>query len=145
GTAGDRRRQRRGLLPVAGDLGRDDDGTDRGVMVLLRRALGLAFVVVLASALTLSVLVYHKAFTPVVWVTLRADHTGMQLSDGAEVKLRGVAVGEVRQISADGDRATLRLALDPVAAGQIPSNVAARLLPKTLFGERYVAFVIPSP
>jgi phospholipid/cholesterol/gamma-HCH transport system substrate-binding protein len=111
----------------------------------MRRLLGLAFVVALAGALTLSVLVYRKAFTPAVRVTLRTDHTGLQLSDGAEVKLRGVVVGEVRQISADGTGATLRLALDPSAAGQIPSNVAARLLPKTLFGERYVAFVVPSP
>jgi phospholipid/cholesterol/gamma-HCH transport system substrate-binding protein len=111
---------------------------------MFRRILGLAFVVVLAGALSLSVLAYRKAFTPVTWVTLRADHTGMQLNDGAEVKLRGVPVGEVRQISADGGGATLRLALEPAGARQMPENVTARLLPKTLFGERYVALVPPA-
>jgi phospholipid/cholesterol/gamma-HCH transport system substrate-binding protein len=107
------------------------------------RLLGLAFVVLLLAALSMSVLAYRKAFTPVDWVTLRTDHTGLQLSPGADVKVRGVLVGEVRSVSSDGTAATLRLALDPAAIGQIPSNVAARLLPKTLFGERYVALVPP--
>jgi phospholipid/cholesterol/gamma-HCH transport system substrate-binding protein len=108
-----------------------------------RRLLGIAFVVLLVAAMSLSVLSYRKAFTPVVWVTLRADHTGLQLGDGAEVKLRGVVVGEVRQVSADGQRATLRLALDPAQVSRIPAGVTARLLPKTLFGERYVALQVP--
>ena len=104
-----------------------------------KRLLGIAFIVLLLGATSLSVLSYRKAFTPVVRVTLRTDHTGLQLNEGADVKLRGVLVGEVRQISADGQRATLRLALDPAQARLIPADVTARLLPKTLFGERYVA------
>jgi phospholipid/cholesterol/gamma-HCH transport system substrate-binding protein len=112
--------------------------------VAVRRLLGLAFVVLLLAATSMSVLSYRKAFTPVTWVTLRTDHTGLQLNEGAEVKLRGVVVGEVRQISADGQRATLRLALDPGQVSQIPGNVTARLLPKTLFGERYVALQAPA-
>ncbi|HEX6498666.1 MAG TPA: MCE family protein [Micromonosporaceae bacterium] len=111
---------------------------------IARRLLGLGFVVALAAALSLSVLTYRKAFTPVEWVTLHASHTGMQLNEGAEVKMRGVVVGEVRSISADGHNATLRLALDPKAAALIPANVTARLLPKTLFGEKYVALVPPA-
>jgi phospholipid/cholesterol/gamma-HCH transport system substrate-binding protein len=106
--------------------------------------LGLAFVLLLGAALSLSVLTYRKAFTPVAWVTLRTDHTGLQLSPGADVKLRGVLVGEVRDVSSDGSAATLRLALDPAAIDQIPANVTARLLPKTLFGERYVALTEPA-
>jgi phospholipid/cholesterol/gamma-HCH transport system substrate-binding protein len=108
-----------------------------------KRVLGIAFVLLLIGALSLSVLQYRKAFTPVTWVSLETDHTGLQLNDGAEVKLRGVPVGEVRHISADGQRATLRLALDPAQVSRIPANVTARLLPKTLFGERYVALQVP--
>jgi phospholipid/cholesterol/gamma-HCH transport system substrate-binding protein len=108
------------------------------------RLLGLCFVVLLLASLTMSVLAYRKAFTPVAWVTLRADHTGLQLSPGADVKLRGVPVGEVRSVTADGSAATLRLALDPAQLSQIPADVTARLLPKTLFGERYVELVPPS-
>ncbi|MEV0274066.1 MCE family protein [Hamadaea sp. NPDC050747] len=105
------------------------------------RLLGLGFVVVLAGSLTLSVLVYRKAFTPVDWVTLRTDHTGLQLSTGAEVKLLGVQVGEVREITANGASAELRLAIDPDQIARIPADVSARLLPKTLFGERYVELI----
>src|SRR6185369_1380195 len=119
------------LLPVAGDLGSHDDGADRGVT--MKRLLGFTFVLLLSAAVGMSVLTYRKAFTPVTWVTLTADHTGLQLNDGAEVKLHGVEVGEVRSIASDGQRATLRLALNPRQAALIPSNVTASMLPKTLF------------
>lgn len=105
----------------------------------MKRLLGLAFVVALAAAMTLSVLTYRKAFTPVTWVTLRTDRIGLQLSEGADVKLRGVIVGEVREVATNGDGAFLRLALDPDQP--VPSTVVARLLPKTLFGEKYVELV----
>lgn len=108
-----------------------------------RRLRGLAFVVVILAAMSLSVLAYRKAFTPATWVTLHASRAGLQLSAGADVKVRGAIVGDVREITADGSGAALRLALDPAAAGGIPANVVARLLPKTLFGERYVDLVPP--
>jgi phospholipid/cholesterol/gamma-HCH transport system substrate-binding protein len=110
----------------------------------MKRLFGVAFVLLLAAAVSLSVLTYRKAFTSVTWVTLTADHTGLQLNDGADVKLRGVVVGDVRSIVTDGRQATLRLALDPRQAKLIPSNVTARMLPKTLFGERYVALQVPT-
>jgi phospholipid/cholesterol/gamma-HCH transport system substrate-binding protein len=109
-----------------------------------RRVLGIVFVLVLGTALSLAVVQYRKVFTPVAWVTLYTSQTGMQLNPGAEVKLRGVPVGEVREISSDGSRARLTLALDPVLIRQVPAEVTARLLPKTLFGERYVALVPPT-
>jgi phospholipid/cholesterol/gamma-HCH transport system substrate-binding protein len=109
------------------------------------RLRGLAFLVFLAGLLTLSVLAYGKAFTPVTWVTVRTDHTGMQLGRGADVKVRGVVIGDVREITADGAGASLRLALDPAMTPGIPATVTARLVPKTLFGEKYVDLVAPSP
>jgi phospholipid/cholesterol/gamma-HCH transport system substrate-binding protein len=111
------------------------------VNAMRQRWLGAGFVLVLVSLLALSVLVYRKAFTPVAWVTLHTSHAGMQLSPGADVKLRGVIIGDVRTITADGGNATLRLALDPAQIGLVPADVTARLLPKTLFGERYVELV----
>lgn len=105
------------------------------------RILGIAFVILLVAALTASVLQYRKVFTPATWVTLDAERAGMQLSPGADVKLRGVVVGDVRSVDSDGAGARLRLALDPALARQVPADVTARLLPKTLFGERYVALI----
>ncbi|MFG3601461.1 MCE family protein [Micromonospora chersina] len=108
------------------------------------RALGIVFIAALIAALTASVLQYRKAFTPVDWVTLHADRAGLQLLEGADVKVRGVVVGDVRSIRSDGGGAIIRLALDPAATERIPADVTARLLPKTLFGERYVELV-PAP
>ncbi|MFC4147372.1 MCE family protein [Micromonospora mangrovi] len=108
------------------------------------RILGIVFIAVLATALTASVLQYRKAFTPVAWVTLHAGRSGLQLTPGADVKVRGVVVGEVRSVGSDGTGATLRLALDPATTPRIPADVTARLLPKTLFGERYVELVPPA-
>ncbi|WP_319460244.1 MCE family protein [Micromonospora sp. RTP1Z1] len=107
------------------------------------RILGILFIAVLAAALTASVLQYRKAFTPVERVTLRADRAGLQLLEGADVKVRGVVVGDVRTVRSDGGGAVIGLALDPASTGRIPADVSARLLPKTLFGERYVELVPP--
>ncbi|HCT77854.1 MAG TPA: mammalian cell entry protein [Micromonosporaceae bacterium] len=106
-----------------------------------QRFLGAGFIIILIGLLTVSVLVYRKAFTPVDWVTLRTSHAGMQLSEGADVKYRGVIVGDVREISADGSAAVLKLALNPALIANVPADVKARLLPKTLFGERYVELI----
>jgi virulence factor Mce-like protein len=57
--------------------------------------------------------------------------------------VRGVIVGEVRDVAASADGADIELALKPEYMEQIPADVTARLLPKTLFGERFVSLEIP--
>ncbi|MGV9994830.1 MCE family protein [Streptomyces sp. NPDC003374] len=108
------------------------------------RLYGIAFLTVLALLLSLAVAVYQQAFTSVVPVTLEADTLGNQLDPRADVKLRGLLVGEVRAVHADGTKATLDIALKPRYVPYIPSDVHARLLPKTLFGEKYVDLVAPA-
>ena len=105
---------------------------------------GLVLLAFVAGFVGVTVAAYRKAFTPVDWVTLDVDHTGSQLSPGADVKVRGVLVGEVRSISSTGAGAVLHLAIQPDMLAKIPANVTAQLLPKTLFGERYVALDIPA-
>jgi virulence factor Mce-like protein len=116
----------------------------RGSAAIVKKRLsGVLFLAVIAGLVALTVLLYNKAFTPVVEVTLEASRAGNQLSAPSDVKLRGLIVGEVREITTTGDGAVMRLALDPDQVELIPSNVKARLLPKTLFGEKYVDLVIP--
>ena len=116
-----------------------------GTAALVRlRLSGLGFLVVIALLVGLTVAFYQKAFTPVVRVTLKADRVGNQLSAPADVKLRGLVVGEVRQVSSRGKGATISLALDPSKVALIPKNVEAQLLPKTLFGEKFVSLVVPT-
>ncbi|TQJ92588.1 virulence factor Mce-like protein [Streptomyces sp. SLBN-31] len=112
--------------------------------MLRLRLYGVVFVAVLALLLSLSVAVYQQAFTPVVRIKLEADGLGNQLDPRADVKLRGLLVGEVRSVHADGTKATLDIALKPQYVADIPSDVRARLLPKTLFGEKYVDLVAPA-
>jgi phospholipid/cholesterol/gamma-HCH transport system substrate-binding protein len=110
---------------------------------LRRRALGLLFLVVVVSLIALSIAMYNKAFTKVVLVKLDTDKVGNQLLVHSDVKARGVIVGEVRTIRPTADGAELELAIMPDQAELLPGNVSARFLPKTLFGERYVALQIP--
>lgn len=109
-----------------------------------RRAVGVVFLVVLALLVWLSIAIYDKQFTPVVGVMLDTDSAGNEMHPHAEVKLRGVVVGEVRQISSTGDGARLELAIQPDQVNRLPANVSAELLPTTLFGERYVDLVLPA-
>jgi phospholipid/cholesterol/gamma-HCH transport system substrate-binding protein len=108
-----------------------------------RRLAGLVFLLVLALLVWLSVAVYNKEFTDTATVTVETGSVGNEMHPYAEVKMRGVVVGEVREISAeDGGRtAKLTLALKPGQLDRIPADVSARMLPTTLFGERFVSLV----
>lgn len=110
---------------------------------LRHQALGLVFLLVAALFFVVTIGIYRNAFTEVALVQLKTTFAGNQMREGADVKIRGMVVGEVRSISSHGKGATLELALDPERIEAIPGNVSARLLPKTLFGERYVALQPP--
>ncbi|MFB7551252.1 MCE family protein [Streptomyces sp. NPDC056154] len=109
-----------------------------------RRLAGVAFLLVPAVLVWVSVSVYRKDFTHDATVTVRTGSVGNEMHDNAEVKLRGVVVGQVRTISADGDGARLTLAIEPDKLDRIPADVTAQMLPTTLFGERFVALVPPA-
>ena len=107
-------------------------------------AYGLAFLLTIGLLVGLSVATFQKKFTPVVSVTLMAARIGNQLQSDSDVKVRGLIVGEVRSITSTGNGARIELALQPDQVASIPVNVSARILPKTLFGERFVDLVIPA-
>lgn len=108
-----------------------------------RRLLGVGFIVVIAGLVSLSIAMYNKAFTPVVNVALTTDKLGNQLQVLGDVKVRGLIVGSIKDITPTEEGAELDLALDPDKVDLIPANVTARFIPKTLFGDRYVALQIP--
>jgi phospholipid/cholesterol/gamma-HCH transport system substrate-binding protein len=108
-----------------------------------RRLLGVGFIIVIAALVSLSIAIYNKAFTSVVKVSLSTDKLGNQLQVLGDVKARGLIVGEIRDITPTAGGAVLELALDPEKVDLLPRNVSARFIPKTLFGDRYVALQIP--
>ncbi len=108
-----------------------------------RRLGGLAFLIVLALLAWLSLAIYNKRFTTMDLVTVHTDNVGNEMNLGAEVMVKGVQIGEVRQISSSGKGASLLLAIQPGIARSLPANVEAEMLPTTLFGERYVDLILP--
>jgi phospholipid/cholesterol/gamma-HCH transport system substrate-binding protein len=111
---------------------------------LRRRLVGVVFLLVFALLIWLSLALYHKQFTPVSTVTLYTNSVGNEMHTGAEVMVRGVQVGQVQSITADGTRARLQLAIQPGMVPRLPANVTALMVPTTLFGERYVDLLIPA-
>ena len=112
----------------------------------IRRLQGLAFLGVIVLLLGLTVVIYNKKLP---WqssdeVTLDAARIGNQLIIPADVKYEGVLVGRVSSVHSDGNNATLTMQLSKSLIGSIPANVLARILPKTLFGEKYVDLITPA-
>ena len=105
------------------------------------KLLGLGFFIVIGALIGLTILIYNKAFTKVVKVSFPTDRIGNQLDLNADVKYHGIVVGEVRGIRSTGTGAVLTLALSPDKARTIPDTVEGRILPKTLFGEKFVDLV----
>ena len=110
-----------------------------------RKALGIAFLCLLVLFGWLTHAAFTQKFVDVVPVTLKASKVGLQMGRLADVKIRGVIVGEVRELRIDGDGegAVLELAMDPEKVDSIPANVTAVILPKTLFGEKFVSLQVP--
>ncbi|MEV6908913.1 MCE family protein [Amycolatopsis sp. NPDC051071] len=115
----------------------------RGMSKAGVRTAGVLFLVVMSALVLLSIKIYQKDFVTSVPVTLQADRVGNQLRVGGQVKARGVLVGEIRDVRATPAGAEIDLAMEPGKVSQLPKDVSALLVPKTLFGERYVQLSIP--
>lgn len=111
--------------------------------VVKRRMLGVLFIALVVSLISMSILIYNKVFTSTVDITLKANHIGNQLLIDSDVKERGIIVGSVKAVESKGQGATVRITLQPDRVKMIPKNVLAQILPKTLFGEQYVSLVTP--
>ena len=112
--------------------------------LLLHRAAGVAFAMLLVAGGWYTYAVFNQTFADVVHVTVEAPRAGLQLPKNADVKVRGVIVGQVRSAESSGDGAVLDVAIVRDKIGEIPSNVTARILPKTLFGEKYLELDVPA-
>jgi phospholipid/cholesterol/gamma-HCH transport system substrate-binding protein len=107
------------------------------------KALGVAFLCLLLGGVWLTYGVFTQKFTHFDEVTLDASTIGLQMPERADVKLRGVIVGEVLGFTATDEGATVRLGIFPSQLDSIPANVTGAIVPKTLFGEKYVSLVVP--
>ena len=107
------------------------------------KALGILFLALLLAGVWATYGVFAQKFTHFDEVTLDAPSIGLQMPERADVKIRGVIVGQVLGFSATDRGATVRLGIFPSQMHTIPSNVTGAIVPKTLFGEKYVSLVVP--
>lgn len=105
------------------------------------RAMGAAFIALLLFFIWLTLAFFNKSFTEYVPVTLTTSNAGTALPSNADVKIRGMIVGEVRKIESGADGVTLHLGMKPDLIKEVPRDVTAQLVPKTLFGEKYVSLI----
>lgn len=104
---------------------------------------GVVFLSVIALLVGLSIADYQKTFERNTTIQIQADRAGLQLAKFGDVRVNGALVGQVRQISQDGDKAVITVALKPDDAKRIPNNVSVQILPTTLFGQKFISFVKP--
>ena len=104
---------------------------------------GLVLLLVLALLVALAIAVYDKRFVSSVDVVVRSDRAGLQLPANGDVRMRGTIIGRVTSVRSEGDGVAIALALDPDDARLVPADARARVLPTTLFGQKYVELVDP--
>jgi phospholipid/cholesterol/gamma-HCH transport system substrate-binding protein len=107
------------------------------------KILGVVFLCLLLLAGWLTYAVFSKKFVDYERVALQTSKIGLQLPTRADVKIRGVIVGEVLDMEADADGATVTLGIYPESRETIPADVTGSIVPKTLFGEKYVSLIVP--
>lgn len=108
-----------------------------------KRLLAALFIVIVLAFVGITVSVYNRAFTSSDTVTMYTDDMAFSLPVDADVKARGVLVGRVAGVEPEGDRVRVNMEFNPTYMDQLPANISGRLLPKTLFGERYVSLAFP--
>jgi phospholipid/cholesterol/gamma-HCH transport system substrate-binding protein len=104
---------------------------------------GVLFIGLLVLAMYVIVALYNQWWTGKTMVHLQTPRVGNQLNLGGDVKMRGAFVGTIQSIHVNSQDVTVDIALKPKYVEQIPENVQARILPKTIFGEKYIDLVVP--
>jgi phospholipid/cholesterol/gamma-HCH transport system substrate-binding protein len=105
------------------------------------KALGVLFLALVVLAGYMTYAVFTKKFSEYDEVKLETSTIGLQLPNRADVKIRGVIVGEVLDMKSTGDGAELTLGLYKDQTQTIPADVTGSIVPKTLFGEKYVSLI----
>ena len=112
--------------------------------IVSHKLLGAVFLSLLLAGVWFTHAIFSKRFVDYERVALETSKIGLQLPARADVKLRGVIVGEALDFAATAKGATVTLGIYPEHLDSIPANVTGRIEPKTLFGEKYVSLVIPA-
>ena len=105
------------------------------------KVFGVLFLAMVVLAVYLTYATFTKKFAEYDEVRLETSKIGLQLPSRADVKIRGVIVGEVLETESTGDGAVITLGLFPDKTDTVPAGVTGSIVPKTLFGEKYVSLI----
>lgn len=105
------------------------------------KVLGAALLALMMFFVWLTFAFFSRTFVATDDVTVDTGKAGLNLPQNADVKLRGMLVGEVKAIEPRGDGVRLVLGMKPDMISDVPKDVTAQIVPKTLFGEKYVALI----
>ncbi|MBF6079174.1 MCE family protein [Nocardia beijingensis] len=112
---------------------------------LLRlKVAGAALILLVVAVVAVAAAMYAGRFRSTVAVTVETPRSGLVLDTDAKVRMRGVELGTVSAVEFRGDRARLRLTLDPELLRLVPANATVDIRSTTVFGAKYVNFVVPS-
>lgn len=99
---------------------------------------GLLYLVVVALLVWVSIASYRHVFSDHVTVSVTARTAGEQLNVGGDVRMNGAIVGRVAEVRSASGGARISLQINSEDADRIPTDVVARILPTTLFGQKFV-------
>ncbi|WP_454197981.1 MCE family protein [Nocardia sp. Marseille-Q1738] len=97
----------------------------------------------ITAVIVLAVSMYAGRFRSTATITVEAPRSGLVLDPDAKVRMRGVELGRVSAVEYRDDRVRLRLAIDPELLRLVPANATVNIRSTTLFGAKYVTFVVP--
>src|SRR6202012_3059021 len=83
---------------------------------------------VIGAIIVMTTAFFTGALKSPVKVTLFSDRAGLVMETGSKVKMRGVQVGRVAQITGGNDPVKLTLDIDPDQIPYIPTNFQAQIL-----------------
>ncbi len=110
----------------------------------MRALTGVAFVIAMVAVIVLAATLFRGGFTDSVPVTVMSPRAGLVMNPDAKVQIRGVQVGKVDSIEQmPNGEAAIHLAMDPKRMSAIPANVLVDIASTTVFGAKYVQFVMP--
>ena len=106
------------------------------------RIAGLLAIAVLVSLIGVSLAAYQKKFISTATIYVTANRSGLLLDQGADVKVFGLAVGDVRKVEVVGPTTVrITLAIDTSKISQIPANAQADISGTTVFGPKFVSLM----
>ena len=107
------------------------------------RILGFGLLAFIIFACWLTWAIFSKKFVEYDEVTLTGERSGLSMPSNADVKINGMIVGELRAIKVENGQMKATLGMYPEMIDKVPAGVSARIVPKTLFGEKFVDLIPP--